>query len=142
MRFFVRRRRVCPGEEKRTLRKSAFYNRRLTERRILYPAPHGKAQSVAARCATVYTNDPKRRREVIFANLCTLLRPHVCLDEEKRIVAPTATFERHAKVHFVRVPMVRVRLSVRHTAGRRMPIHVPLSSTSWQPSAPRGYRGL
>ena len=141
VRFSVRQRRVCPGEEKRTLRKSAFYNRRLTERRILYPAPHGKAQSVAARCAIVYTNDPKRRREVIFANLCTLLRPHVCPGEEKRIVAPTATFVRHVKAHFVRVLVVRVRLSVRHTAGRHMPIPVPPSSTSWQLGAPRGYRG-
>ena len=29
----------------------------------------------AAHGATVYTNAPKRRREAIFANLCTLLRP-------------------------------------------------------------------
>ncbi len=104
-------------------------------------SPHGKAHSAAARCAIVYTNDPKRRRKVLFANLCTLLHPHVCPDEEKCIVAPTAAFVRHAKVHFVRVPMVRVRLSVRHTAGKRMPIPVPTSSTSWQPGAPRGYRG-
>ena len=32
----------------------------------------------AARVATVYTNAPKRRGEAILANLCTLLRPHVC----------------------------------------------------------------
>ena len=115
--------------------------RRLTKRRTLSRRSHGKAHSVAARCATVYTNDPKRRREVIFANLCTLLRPHVCPDEEKRIVAPTVAFVRHAKAHFVRMPMVRVCLSVRHTVGKRMPIPVPPSSTSWQPGAPRGYRG-
>ena len=36
------------------------------------------ATRIAARVATVYTNGPKRRREAIFANLCTLLRPHVC----------------------------------------------------------------
>ena len=36
-------------------------------------ATHG-----AAHGATVYTNAPKRAREAIFANLCTLLRPHVC----------------------------------------------------------------
>ena len=30
----------------------------------------------AARVATVYTNAPKRPREAVFADLCTLLRPH------------------------------------------------------------------
>ena len=28
--------------------------------------------------ATVYTNAPKRLREAVFADLCTLLHPHVC----------------------------------------------------------------
>ena len=32
----------------------------------------------AAHSPTVYTNAPKRRQEAIFANRCTLLRPHVC----------------------------------------------------------------
>ena len=32
----------------------------------------------AARVATVYTNDQKRLREVIFADLCTLFCPHGC----------------------------------------------------------------
>ena len=40
-------------------------------------ATHGAAHG-AAHGATVYTNAPKRTREAIFANLCTLLRPHVC----------------------------------------------------------------
>ena len=31
---------------------------------------------IATRVATVYTNAPKRRREAILANLCTLLRSH------------------------------------------------------------------
>ena len=31
---------------------------------------------IATRVATVYTNAPKRRREAILADLCTLLRPH------------------------------------------------------------------
>ena len=35
MRLSVRRRRVCAGEERRTLRKSAFWRHDLTERRIL-----------------------------------------------------------------------------------------------------------
>ena len=30
----------------------------------------------AARVATVYTNAPKRPREAVFADLCTLLCPH------------------------------------------------------------------
>ena len=46
MRFSVRRPDVCAGEERRTLRKSAFCTLGLTERRILYPVTHGKAQSV------------------------------------------------------------------------------------------------
>ena len=33
---------------------------------------------IATRVATVYTNAPKRRREAILTDLCTLLRPHVC----------------------------------------------------------------
>ena len=41
--------------------------------------PPGAAQvaiRIATRVATVYTNAPKRHREAILANLCTLLRPH------------------------------------------------------------------
>ena len=33
---------------------------------------------IATRVATVYTNAPKRRREAILTDLCTLLRPHGC----------------------------------------------------------------
>ena len=36
------------------------------------------AACVATHGATVYTNAPKLCREVILADLCTLLRPHVC----------------------------------------------------------------
>ena len=32
--------------------------------------------ALANRVATVYTNAPNQRREAVFANLCTLLRPH------------------------------------------------------------------
>ena len=39
---------------------------------IVIPRP----PTTQAHGATVYTNGPKRRREAIFANLCTLLRPH------------------------------------------------------------------
>ena len=46
MRVSVRCRHVCPGEKKRILRKSAFCIRRVTEKRILQPTPHGKAHPV------------------------------------------------------------------------------------------------
>ena len=44
LRFFVRRRHVCPGEEKRILRKSALCTCGLTKRRTLRPRSHGKTQ--------------------------------------------------------------------------------------------------
>ena len=44
VRFYVRRRHVCAGEEKRILRKDAFWVHALTEKRILAADPHGKAQ--------------------------------------------------------------------------------------------------
>ena len=43
--FSVRQADVCAGEEKRTLRKSAFCARSLTEKCILGAGPHGKAHS-------------------------------------------------------------------------------------------------
>ena len=43
VRLSVRRRHVCAGEEKRTLRKSAFCDHTLTEKRILYVGSHEKA---------------------------------------------------------------------------------------------------
>ena len=46
VRFSVRRRHVCAGEEKCILRKSAVCVRGATEKRILRACPHGKAQSV------------------------------------------------------------------------------------------------
>ena len=45
LRFFVRRRHVCPGEEKRILRKDAFWRWALTEKRTLRSVSHGKAHS-------------------------------------------------------------------------------------------------
>ena len=45
MRLCVRWLHVCAGEEKRSLRKSAFCARTLTEKRILGSDPHGKAHS-------------------------------------------------------------------------------------------------
>ena len=60
MRLCVRWLRVCAGEKKRTLRKSAFWARTLTEKRILGSGPHGKAHSgrgpsrKGAFCATAH----------------------------------------------------------------------------------------
>ena len=45
MRLCVRWLHVCAGEEKRTLRKSAFWTGDVTEKRILGAVPHGKAHS-------------------------------------------------------------------------------------------------
>ncbi len=45
LRFFVRRRHVCPGEEKRILRKDAFWRWALTEKRTLRSVSHGKTHS-------------------------------------------------------------------------------------------------
>ena len=39
---------------------------------------HSCVPAPAHNVATVYTNAPKRRREAIFADLCTLLRHHGC----------------------------------------------------------------
>ena len=44
---------------------------------IVIPRP----PTTQAHGATVYTNALKRRRETILANLCTLLRPHGCLQQ-------------------------------------------------------------
>ena len=45
MRLCVRWLHVCAGEEKRILRKSAFWTGDVTEKRILGAVPHGKAHS-------------------------------------------------------------------------------------------------
>ena len=45
---------------------------------LVPPGAARVAIRIATRVATVYTNDQKRLREVIFGDLCTLLRPHVC----------------------------------------------------------------
>ena len=118
MRFCVRQLDVCPGEEKRTLRKGAFcvwaspkgafcmraVAPRAHLRRSVYTPASPRLPAASQQCtqmpqngaespfspicvhscvpapahsvATVYTNAPKRRREAIFADLCTLLRHH------------------------------------------------------------------
>ena len=60
MRLCVRWLHVCAGEEKRTLRKSAFWTGDVTEKRTLGANPHGKAHSApgpdrkSAFCATAH----------------------------------------------------------------------------------------
>ena len=81
MRLCVRWLHVCAGEEKRTLRKSAFWTGDVTEKRTLRANPHGKAHSAPA---TWSRRDQKAhsvcerwlRREAVFADLCTLLHTH------------------------------------------------------------------
>ena len=46
------------------------------ERPFLPICVHSCIPTVVRNGATVYTSAPKRRREAVFANLCTLLRPH------------------------------------------------------------------
>ena len=50
MRFCVRQADVCAGEERHILRKSAFCNRCLTEKRTLRLRRYGKPQSATLRC--------------------------------------------------------------------------------------------
>ena len=42
---------------------------------LVLPGADRVAIRIATRVVTVYTNAPKRRREAIFGDLCTLLRP-------------------------------------------------------------------
>ena len=53
MRFSVRRRHVCPGEERRILRKSAFWMSNVTEKRILRSRRDGQAHSETHRLGRV-----------------------------------------------------------------------------------------
>ena len=45
---------------------------------LVPPGAARVAIRIATRVATVYTNDPKRRRGAISTDLCTLLRPYGC----------------------------------------------------------------
>ena len=57
------------------------------------------ATRIAARGATVYTNVPKQLRGAVSADLCTLLRPHVCPQRRNSVhkcpkTAPRGRFRR------------------------------------------------
>ena len=56
---------------------------------------------IATRVATVYTNAPKRHREAILANLCTLLRPHGCLQQCNSVHKCPKTARRNPILPFV-----------------------------------------
>ena len=54
----------------------------------------------ANRVATVYTSAPNRRREPIFADLCTLLHPHGCPQRRNSVhKCPTTQPATHVKTH-------------------------------------------
>ena len=62
---------------------------------------------IATRVATVYTNAPKRRGEAILTNLCTLLRPHSCLQQCNSVHKCPKTARRdpiHPFVYTIAIP--------------------------------------
>ena len=70
---------------------------------------------IATRVATVYTNAPKRRREAILTDLCTLLRPHVCPQQPNSVhKCPNPVRRGHFR-RFVYTP-ASVALTVRPTS--------------------------
>ncbi len=66
MRFSVRQVDVCAGEERRTLRKSAFCVRHATEKRILCAACDGKAHSGCGFSRKSALCDPQATKTVLF----------------------------------------------------------------------------
>ena len=63
-------RRVCLPDQARGHRRHA-----VVVEALVPPDAARVAIRIATRVATVYTNAPKRPREAILADLCTLLRP-------------------------------------------------------------------
>ena len=91
------------------------------------------AARVATCVATVYTNAPKRLREAIFADLCTLLRSHVCPQRRNSVhkcpkTAPRGHFRRSVYTPAFPRPPAR-------PGGPRVPRHR-------QPHGPRDTRML
>ena len=52
---------------------------------LVPPCADRVAIRIATRVAIVYTNAPKRPREAIFGDLCTLLRPRVCPQQRNSV---------------------------------------------------------
>ena len=71
--------------------------------------------------ATVYTNAPKRAREAIFANLCTLLRPHVCPQWRNSVHKCPKTDPRGRFSRSVYTPASPTHACSRDRAGSRVP---------------------
>ena len=66
---------------------------------LVPPCADRVAIRIVTRDATVYTNAPKRHREAILADLCTLLRPHGCPQQRNSVhkcpkTAPRGHFRR------------------------------------------------
>ena len=66
MRFSVRQADVCAGEERRTLRKSAFWLRVLTKKCILCAACDGKAHSGCGSSRKSALCDPQATQTALF----------------------------------------------------------------------------
>ena len=66
MRFSVRQADVCAGEERRTLRKSAFCVRALTEKRTLRLKRYGKPQSATLQCDGDSLLDHRRHGQLLL----------------------------------------------------------------------------
>ena len=75
----------------------------------------------SAHGATVYTNAPKRRREAILANLCTLLRPHVCPQWRNSVHKCPKTAPRGHFRQSVYTPASPTHARSRDRAGPRVP---------------------
>ena len=89
----------------------------------------------AAHGATVYTNAPKRAREAIFANLCTLLRPHVCPQWRNSVHKCPKTVPRGHFRQSVYTPASPTHACSRDRAVSRVPRHR-------RPHGPRDARAL
>ena len=82
----------------------------------------------AARIATVYTNAPERRRGAIFADLCTLLCPHVCPQRRNSVHKRSKTAPRGHSCRSVYTPdclHVRSRDRTASRVPRRRQPHGP-----------------
>ncbi len=71
--------------------------------------------------ATVYTNAPKLCREAILANLCTLLRPHVCPQRRNSVHKCPKTGPRGYFRRSVYTPVSPTHVCPRDRAGSRVP---------------------
>ena len=122
MRLSVRCRRVCPGEEKRILRKSAFCIRRVTEKRILQPTPHGKAHSVLVSVAKLRFSVRVSRKSALCDPQTNQTAPYrEALGCKVRFLVPQLS----QTVPFREGDVRRMRLSVKRQAQNALFREVP-----------------